>query len=127
MFTTTCDKTGIEFQAESKRQKNHPLVSKFLDAAGKDNGRYIGASRKAQQILAEIKSAGYGDISEAIAEANAVYADWRHNGNNSRKVMSHKDCIAAGERIIRNMRRMDDGVIEELNDGVGGRYNGSVR
>lgn len=127
MIAITCDKTGITFEAESKRQKNHPLVSKFLDAAGKDNGRYIGASRKAQQILAEIKSAGYGDINDAITEANAVYADWCENGNNSRKVMSHKDRIQAGERIIRHMRKMDDGMIEELNDGVGGRYNGSVR
>lgn len=127
MFTTTCDKTGIQFEAESKRQKNHPLVSKFLDAAGKDNGRYVGASRKAQEILASIKRAGYTDINEAIAEASAVYADWCENGNNSRTVMNHKERIQAGERTIRHMRRMDDGVIEELNDGVGGRYNASVR
>lgn len=127
MITMTCDKTGIQFEADSKRQKNHPKVSAFLNEAGKDNGRYIGASRKAQQILAEIKSAGYSDIDEAIAEAKAVYADWCENGNNSRKVMSHKERIQAGERIIRHMRRMDDGMIEELNDGVGGRYNGSVR
>lgn len=126
MITMTCDKTGIEFQAESKRQKNHPLVSRFLNDAGKDNGRYAGASRQAQQILASIKAAGYTDINEAIAEAKAVYADWCENGAKARTVMSYKQRIAASNAAIRTMRRMDDGMVEELNDGVGGRYNAHV-
>lgn len=123
MFTMICDKTGIEFQAESKRQKNHPLASAFLNEAAKDNGRYISASRKAKEILADIKAAGYSDINEAIAEAQSVYADWCANGNAGRKVASHKERIARGERIFAAHQRRTGVSYEELNDGIGGPYN----
>jgi hypothetical protein len=123
-----CDKTGIEFQAESKRQKNHPMASAFLDEAAKDNGRYVGASRKAKEILAEIKAAGYTDINEAIAEAKAVYADWCENGNTSRRVMSRKERLARSEKYTAFARKLTSGGVsyEELNDGVGGPYNAGM-
>ena len=36
MITLNCNKTGLEFQAKSKRSKNHPLVSAILSEANKD-------------------------------------------------------------------------------------------
>ena len=36
MITVICSKTGLEFQAKSKRSKNHPLVSAILSDANKD-------------------------------------------------------------------------------------------
>lgn len=74
---TKCDKTGIEFDADSKRQKNHPLVSGFLDEANKDSRRYIGSYAAAQQILGEIKAAGMTDINEAMQYANEAYRAWK--------------------------------------------------
>lgn len=73
-----CDKTGIQFEAESKRQKNHPRVSAFLDEANKDSRRYVGSYAAAQQILADIKTAGMTDINEAITYANEAYNAWKN-------------------------------------------------
>lgn len=73
-----CDKTGIGFEAQSKRQKNHPLVSRFLDEANKDSRRYVGSYQAAMTILAEIRSAGMTNIDEAISYANEAYSAWKN-------------------------------------------------
>lgn len=78
MITMTCDKTGIQFEADSKRQKNHPLVSRFLNDANADSRRYNGSYQAAQQILAEIKAAGIDNIEDAMEYANSAYAAWRN-------------------------------------------------
>ena len=36
MITVICSKTGLAFEAKSKRSKNHPLVSAILSDANKD-------------------------------------------------------------------------------------------
>lgn len=63
---TTCDKTGIQFEAGSKRQRNHPQISSLLNEAAKDKYN-TGAYRIALEACGEIKSNGMQDISEAIA------------------------------------------------------------
>lgn len=78
MITVICDKTGIEFEATSKRQKNHPRVSAFLDEANKDSRRYQGSYQAAQQILVDIKANGMTDIDEAMQYANAAYNAWKN-------------------------------------------------
>lgn len=78
MITMTCDKTGIQFEASSKRQKNHPLASAFLNEANADSRHYKGSYQAAQQILAEVKAAGISDINEAMEYANSAYAAWRN-------------------------------------------------
>lgn len=67
---TVCDKTGIEFETDSKRQKNHPQISNLLNRAAKD-----GTYNAALTALAEVKSAGNMTIDEAIAFANQRMAE----------------------------------------------------
>lgn len=64
---TTCDKTGIEFEASSKRQKNHPAVSKILQDAQKA-GNYAAALA----ACAAVKTAGIKNADEAVAMINAT-------------------------------------------------------
>lgn len=58
---TVCDKTGIRFEADSKRQKNHPRISALLNEAAKD-----GVYNVALSALAVVKANGGGTIDEAI-------------------------------------------------------------
>ncbi len=62
----TCDKTGIQFETDSKRQKNHPAVSALLNQAAKD-----GVYNAAIEALAEVKSSGGYTIDEALALARS--------------------------------------------------------
>lgn len=62
---TICDKTGIQFETDSKRQKNHPAISALLAKSTK-----YGNYGVAMTALAEVKSAGNMTIDEAIAFVN---------------------------------------------------------
>ena len=75
MVTVKCQYTGIEFEAATKRTKNHPLVSAFLNEANSDK-HTNGAYRMAQQIMAEL-SGQYESIEPLMAEANSRYAAWK--------------------------------------------------
>ena len=77
-MNTTCERTGIAFDATSKRQKNHPLVSAFLDAANKDGKRYAGAYGAAANILIDIKAAGIETIEDAMDYASQAYTAWKN-------------------------------------------------
>lgn len=59
---TTCDKTGIQFETDSKRQKNHPAVSALLNQAAKD-----GVYNAALEAMQEVKETGGYTIDEALA------------------------------------------------------------
>lgn len=59
-----CQYTGIEFEATSKRQKNHPRVSALLNDAAKAGGA---AYNTAKDRLAEARAAGLTDINEVIS------------------------------------------------------------
>lgn len=60
-----CDKTGIEFEADSKRQKNHPRISALLNCASKD-GNYNAALAACKAV----KDRGSMTIDEAIQFIN---------------------------------------------------------
>lgn len=83
MVTITCDKTGIEFEAASKRQKNHPKVSNLLNWAA-TKGK-PGAYSVALSTFSLCKDEGISDIDailkrvvETLAEFNeeASEAEW---------------------------------------------------
>lgn len=80
MITVTCQYTGIEFEARSKRSKNHPLVSQFLNDANKDGRRYRGAYDAAKGIFADIRNQGITDINEVMSLAADAYHSWQENG-----------------------------------------------
>lgn len=72
-----CDKTGIEFEAESKRQKNHPRVSAFLGDANKDGRHYAGAYGKAGELLAEARGQ-FDNIDDLLAAVGQAYEAWKN-------------------------------------------------
>ena len=80
MYTIICDKTGIQFESDSKRTKNHPLATAFLDSANKDGRHYVGAYGSAREILEQIKATGFTDIKEAMAAAQEAFEAWKKNG-----------------------------------------------
>ena len=75
MVTVKCQYTGIEFEAATKRTKNHPLVSAFLNEANADK-HTNGAYRKALEILEEL-SGQYESIEPLMAEAKSRYTEWK--------------------------------------------------
>jgi len=75
-ITVTCQYTEIEFEAASKRSKNHPLVAAFLDEAAKDRF-HSGAYNKAKELLTEAKgqSSDIDEIMTAVRNAHAAWCD----------------------------------------------------
>ena len=69
MVTMTCARTGVEFEANSKRQKNHPTVSALLTEANK-----AGAYRAAEEAIAEARASGAIDIDTFIAAIREAIA-----------------------------------------------------
>lgn len=69
-----CQYTGIEFEASSKRSKNHPLVAKFIDEASKDRF-HVGAYAKAKSLLAEAKGQS-DDINEIMTAVRNAFDAW---------------------------------------------------
>lgn len=74
--TVTCQYTGIEFEAASKRSKNHPQVSEFINAANRDGKHYHGAYGAARDI---ITSTGATTIEEVMEIANRQYEEWKES------------------------------------------------
>ena len=64
--TITCQHTGIEFEAKSKRSKNHPRVAELLAEANHDR-----MYSQAVELLAECREAGMSDIDEIIEAVEA--------------------------------------------------------
>jgi hypothetical protein len=112
-----CQHTGFEFEAQTARSKNHPMVSDFLNAAAKDNGHYRGASHTAKQLVSE--ATGYDTIEELIADAKAAYAAWQETGESRKVVKSFGERQEAGRRAIAAMERQAPGFYEEATDGNG--------
>jgi hypothetical protein len=84
MVTVICDKTGIKFEAASRRQKNHPRVSSLLNWAA--NTGKPGAYAVALSLFAECKAEGMTDLAailewvkEGVSEFNAASseAEWQ--------------------------------------------------
>jgi len=111
---TTCQYTGIQFEAESKRTKNHPMVSAFLNEAAKDIK--IGAYAQAKALVSEARGQ-FDDISECMAFVKAAYAEWR-SGAAAPTVRTYRERVAAGERYAQMVRRdMRGDRYEEMTDG----------
>lgn len=60
-----CARTGIEFETDSKRQKNHPAISSILSELGNDKST-TGGYRAACAACAAIKQDGGYTIEEAV-------------------------------------------------------------
>lgn len=101
MITVKCQHTGFEFEAESKRSKNHPAVSAFLNGANEDGKRSIGAYAEAKRILAEAKG-NFDNIDDLMAAVGAAYEDWKA-GAQHRSVLSYRDRVRRGNTIAAKM------------------------
>lgn len=96
MVTVVCQYTGVEFEASSKRSKNHPKVSAFLDAAAKDKYNPT-AYRTAKEALAAAKDEGKTDIDEIIQYAQAV-VDSANDAAYQRRIEDEQQRKARAER-----------------------------
>lgn len=105
-----CQYTGIEFEG-SPRQKNHPKVSAFLDAANKEGRHYVGAYLAAKDYLAEIKNAGIADITEAMTYANAAFAAWK-NVTAKQIIRKTQGDYLREQKVRRNGREMINELLE---------------
>ena len=74
MITITCQYTGVTFEADSRRQKNHPRVSKFLNACANDKGN-LNAYHMAKGAFRMAKEAGLTDIDEIMAFAERYLSE----------------------------------------------------
>lgn len=88
-----CQYTGIEFEAESKRNKNHPTVTRFLNEANEDGKRAVGAYAQAKQLLTEA-AGNFDNIDDLMAFVNAAYENWK-SGAKGYTVVTHKQRMAA--------------------------------
>ena len=95
MTTITCQYTGIQFEAESRRTKNHPMVSALLTEAAKD--RYNpGAYRQAIAAFEVARQSGMTDINEVITLARDMMANGAQAARQQR------------ESIVRQQREADE-------------------
>ena len=65
MFTVTCQYSGVEFEAASRRSKNHPRVAALLEAANR-KGVY------GNVVSAMIQAKHDGVTGEAVIEAAEI-------------------------------------------------------
>ena len=105
-----CQYTGIEFEARSKRSKNHPLVSEFLNEAAKENGHYRGASHMAKEFIKDAVVAAGPDasIEEIMEIAQAEYEAWKEDPNSRKHFITHKQRVARFEEQERRWRQSAD-------------------
>ena len=95
MIAVTCQYTGVEFEAASKRSKNHPLVSEFLNAANKEGKSYIGAYHYAKEFLAVAEG---NTIEEIMEFVNGAFCEWKKSDAKSFKVETYKSNRKRQER-----------------------------
>ena len=116
MITVICQYTGIEFEAESKRTKNHPQVSAWLNEVADDRFK-VGAYAKAKELLAEARGQ-FDDIDGCMTAVKAAYAAW-YSGAKSVKVLSWGERVAIGERAEAARRARECYMsAEEMSDGA---------
>lgn len=102
MVTITCQYTGIAFEADSRRQKNHPKVSRFLNSCANDRSNPA-AYNMAQTALRQAKADGMSDIDEVIAFAEAFVRDGgdvRRQAENERRAAQ-----AAADKALEEKRQ----------------------
>lgn len=73
MVTIICQHSGLEFEAETKRTKQHPRIATFKAKADRD-----GTYRDANNALTEAnKRGGYTTIDEYMAFVNTIMLEYR--------------------------------------------------
>lgn len=92
MITVKCQHTGFEFEAESSRSKNHPLVAEFLNEVNREGKHYRGGFQIVKQMFSEAE--GYDNIDELMADVRIAYADWKETGAAKKIRKSHKQMVA---------------------------------
>ena len=95
MITVKCQHTGFEFEAASKRSKNHPKVAEFLNEANREGKHYRGSGRIAKQLVRE--ASGYENIDELMTDVRNSYEAWKETGD-AKKVFKSKKQMAAEYR-----------------------------
>ena len=109
MVTVTCQYSGIQFEAASRRSKNHPRVAVLLEAANRKGvyGDVVGAMAQAKrdgvtgEAVIEAAEAALAGGLKAAAEFNTR---WRAEQREKReqesariaKYRKNGPCIAAG-------------------------------
>lgn len=78
MVTITCQYTGFQFEAESRRSKNHPFVSAFLNDANAEGKYKVGAYSKGVELLNAAKGQ-FDTIEELIAFVREGFASWKQD------------------------------------------------
>lgn len=97
MIEIICDKTGIAFQADSRRQKNHPRISRLLnDAAGDKHNP--NAYTVALTACREIKERGGMTIDDAI-----TYIENRLSGNCESNTQARQQAAQAQRELAQRM------------------------
>ena len=91
MIIVKCQYTGLAFEAESKRTKNHPAITRFLNEANDDGKRLVGAYAKAKQIV--IEANGFDNIDDLMEYVLHAYQAWK-SGANGYTVVTHKERMA---------------------------------
>lgn len=76
MVKVVCEKTGIEFEATSKRTKNHPAIMSRLNQANRD-----GWYSQALNALQIGRQSGLSTIDEFVAWLNETEQAWREQRN----------------------------------------------
>lgn len=112
MITITCQYTGITFEAESKRSKNHPQVAAFLNEANDDGKRSIGAYAQAKQLLADA-AGNFDNIDELMTYVTAAYADWKA-GARGYTVVTHKQRMEAQRKADETWRNRNHETEESM-------------
>lgn len=87
MVTITCQYTGVVFEADSRRQKNHPKVSRLLNSCANDRSN-PSAYNLAQAALRRAKADGMTNIDAIIAFAESYVqegGDLRRQAENERR------------------------------------------
>lgn len=106
MVTITCQYTGVAFEADSRRQKNHPKVSRLLNSCANDRSN-PSAYNLAQAALRQAKADGMTDIDAIIAFAESYVregGDLRRQAENERRVAQ----AAADKAFEENRQRIKE-------------------
>lgn len=84
MITVTCQYTGFQFEAESKRSKNHPMISAFLNEANAEGKHKVGAYAQAVALINEAKG-NFESIDQLIAFVRAGFDAWKQDAQSIRR------------------------------------------
>lgn len=106
MVTITCQYTGVVFEADSRRQKNHPKVSRLLNSCANDRSN-PSAYNLAQGALRQAKADGMTDIDAIIAFAESYVregGDLRRQAENKRRAAQ----AAADKAFEENRQRIKE-------------------